>query len=183
LAAIQQRASRKDARFALVAPASRRLSRGRPARAEQIRCTAVPSYHVLAVARFFIALLLVGLPTVFLWNFLTALLFRLFGVRLPLLPFAFKASKQASQLLTFSQSVWVGVIQFGCGMFICMTLYEYLAWKYWDAPWSHFPIRIRVYAVMWPAVGLLIGLIRADDNRCRRLAAGSSKSEAGPSHS
>jgi hypothetical protein len=133
------------------------------------------------VARTFIALLLVGLPLLFVWIFLTALLFRLFGIRLPLLPFSFKASKQASQLLTFSQSVWVGVIQTGCGMFIFTTLYEYLACKYWNAPWDHFRIRIRIYAVMWPAFGLLIGLIRADDNRCRRLTAGSSKSETGSS--
>jgi hypothetical protein len=117
----------------------------------------------------------------FLWNFLIALLFRLFGVRLPLLPFAFKESKRAYQLLTFSQSVWAGIIQYGGGMFLCMTLYEYLAWKYWNAPWSGFSIRIRMYAVMWPVMGLLIGLMRAEDNnRRRRLAAESSRSETGP---
>jgi exosortase/archaeosortase len=119
----------------------------------------------------------------FLWNFLTALLFRLFGTRLPLLPFAFKESKRAYQLLTFSQSVWAGVIQYGCGMFLCMTLYEYLAWKYWNAPWSGFSMRIRMYAVMWPAMGLLIGLIRAEDNNRRRRLAAAAKTGTGPPHS
>jgi hypothetical protein len=138
---------------------------------KRICSTDLPRYYVLAVAKFFIAPVVI-LLALLLWWFVSTLIMRLFGVRLPFNPFS-KDRKRASQLLTFSQSVWVGVLFQGCGMFIAMTLFEYLAWKYWNAPSRDFSLRIRVYVVLWPAYGLLMGFIRADDNRYRGIAAGS----------
>jgi len=37
-----------------------------------------------------------------------------------------------------SQSVWEGVLLYGCGMFIGMTLFEYLALQYGNTPWTEF---------------------------------------------
>ncbi|MGP0019006.1 MAG: hypothetical protein ACLPHP_10590 [Candidatus Sulfotelmatobacter sp.] len=128
------------------------------------------------MARFFIAgVVLLAVPL--LWLCIATLLMRLFGARVPLLPFT-KEGRRAVQLLTFSQSVWQGVLSFGCGMFIAMTLFEYLSWRYWNIPSTDFPIRIRVYAVLWPAVGLFVGLLHADQNRKRRTSV--ELSEQGP---
>ena len=106
------------------------------------------------MAKFFIAA--VVLVAVLLWRLIVTMLMRLFGIHLPLQPFG-RDRKRASQLLTFSQSVSEGVLVLGCGLFIAMTLFEYFAWKYWNAPARDFSLRIRVYAIVWPAYGLLMG--------------------------
>jgi hypothetical protein len=143
----------------------------------KIRVSGLPRYYVFAVAKFLIALLclLFAFLTLRLWQFVATLLMRMFGVQLPLQPFG-KGRKRAPQLLTFSQSVWFGVLFYGCGMWIATTLLEYLIWKYWNGSSSSFSLRIRIYAVLWPAFGLLRGLALADENRGRRSEAGPPKS-------
>jgi hypothetical protein len=115
----------------------------------------------------------VALLAILLWQFVATMLMRVFGVRLPLQPFG-KERKRALQLLTFSQSVWCGFLFDGCGMWIAMTLFEYLSWKYGNGSYADFSLSVRLYAVLWPAFGLFIGFIKADDNRHRRrrIAAG-----------
>jgi hypothetical protein len=130
----------------------------------------VKSYDVLAVVRFFTPSV-VGLVAFLLWWFVAALLMRVLGARLPLRPFG-KEARRAVQLLTFSQSVWYGVLFNGCGMFIAMALFEYLSVRYWNAPLKDFSLRIGVYAVLWPAFGIFIGLLRADENKNRRTSSG-----------
>jgi hypothetical protein len=120
------------------------------------------------VVRFFITVVVV-LAAVLLWSFAAALLMRLFGARLPLLPFT-KSGKRALKLLTFSQSVCYGVLVQGCGMFIAMTLFEYLSWRYWHVPSKNFSMTIRVDAVLWPLFGLFVGLLDAGENRSRRTS-------------
>jgi len=78
---------------------------------------------------------LVALPVFFLWLVVVSLLVRLFGVRLPLAPFSFAKRRSAFQTLTFPQYVMIyGVLGFGCGMLIVMTVSRYLEWKYWHGP-------------------------------------------------
>lgn len=115
--------------------------------------------------------LAIVLAAILIWQFVATLLMRPFGIRLPFHPFG-KNRRRAFQLLTFSQSVWEGVLVYGCGMFIGMTLFEYLSCKYGDAPWTEFSLRIRLYAVLWPAAGLLVGAIHGSENRTRGSAAG-----------
>ena len=114
----------------------------------------------------------VALPVIFIWQFVATLLMRLFGVRLPFSLFG-KNRKRALQLLTFSQSVWEGILSYGCGIFIWMILFEYLTCKYGDHPCMVFSLRICVYAVLWPAVGAFVGAQHWSENRTRRIAPGS----------
>jgi hypothetical protein len=128
------------------------------------------------VAKFFIPLL-AGLVAVLVWQIVATLLMRLFGVQLPLRLFS-RERKRAVQLLTFSESVWYGVLFSGCGIWIGMTLAEYLLWKYFNGSSRDLSVRIRVYAVVWPAYGLFVGLGHWEDhNRALLGAAGSAKSE------
>ena len=129
------------------------------------------------MAKFFIAPVVVILAML-LWQFVATLLMRVFGARLPLRLFG-KERKEAIQLLTFAQSVWYGVLFYGCGMLIAMTLLEYLIWKYWNGSSSAFSLRVRIYAVLWPVLGLLNGLILGEENLRRRRTAGLPKSGAG----
>jgi hypothetical protein len=122
------------------------------------------------VANFFIRLVVVFL-VIFIWQFAATLLMRLFGARLPLRPFG-RNRKLASQLLTFSQSVWEGVLLYGCGMFIGLSLFDYLVCRYGDAPCRDFALNIRAYALLWPAVGLFVGAMHGSENRTRRTGAG-----------
>jgi MFS family permease len=120
------------------------------------------------VVTFFITVV-VGLAAALLWSLVAGLLMRLFGARLPLLPFT-KPGKRALKRLTFSQSVCFGVLAQGCGMFIAMTLFEYLSWRFWHVPSKDFSMTICVYAVLWPLVGLFTGLLHAGENRNRRTS-------------
>ena len=129
------------------------------------------------MAKFLIALV-VGVPAILLWQFVATLLMRVFGAQLPLRPFG-KERKTAIQLLTFAQSVWYGVLFNGCGIWIAMTLCEYLIWKYWNGSSSDFSLRIRIYAVLWPVFGLLRGLALGEENQSRRSPAQPPKSGAG----
>jgi hypothetical protein len=107
--------------------------------------------------------LAIVLAAILIWQFVATLLMRPLGIRLPFHPFG-KNRRRALQLLTFSQSVWEGVLVYGCGMFIGMTLFEYLACN-GDAPWAELSLRIRLNAVLWPAAGLFVGAIHASENR------------------
>src|SRR6266550_3156988 len=76
--------------------------------------------------------MLVALPALFLWLVVVSFLVRPFGVRLPLTPFSFAKRGLAFQSLTFSQYLMIGgVLYFGCGMLIAMTVSHYVEWKYW----------------------------------------------------
>jgi hypothetical protein len=55
-------------------------------------------------------------------------------------------------------------------MFLAETLFEYFSLRYWNAPPKDFSRRIVVYAFLWPAVGLFVGLLRAGENRNRRTS-------------
>ena len=122
------------------------------------------------MANFLVRLVVVFL-VIFIWQFVATLLMRLFGVRLPLQPFG-KNRKLASQLLTFSQSVWEGVLVYGCGMFIGLTLFDFLGCRYGDAPCRDLALNIRVYALLWPSVGLFLGAMHGSENRTRHTGAG-----------
>jgi hypothetical protein len=122
------------------------------------------------VAKFLIELV-VAFLAILLWQLVATLLMRVFGIRLPLRPFG-KDRKRASQLLTLSQCVWEGVLVYGCGMFISLTLFDYLGCRYGNAPCRDLSLNIRVYAVLWPVVGLFLGAMHGSENRTRRAAAG-----------
>jgi hypothetical protein len=109
------------------------------------------------VANLLIRLVVVFL-VVFVWQFVATLLMRLFGARLPLQPFS-KNRKLASQRLTFYQCVWEGLLLYGCGMFIVLTLLDYLGCRYGNAACGDLSLNIRVYAVLWPVVGLFVGAL------------------------
>jgi hypothetical protein len=80
----------------------------------------------------FIIPMLVALPMFLFWLVVVALLVRPFGVQLPLGPFSFGKRTCALQAFTFFQYVLVcGVLCFGCGMLIAMTVSHYVEWKYW----------------------------------------------------
>lgn len=121
------------------------------------------------MAKFLIGLV-VAFLAILLWHLVATLLMRVLGV--PLRPFD-KDRRRALQLLTFSQSIWCGILFNGCGMWIAMTLFEYLIWKYWHGSYRDFSLRTRLYAILWPAYGVLMGFILADDNRGHRIAAAS----------
>ena len=57
-------------------------------------------------------------------------------------------------------------------MFIALALFDYLACKYGNDPCTDFSLRIRVYAFVWPAVGLFLGAMHGSENRNRQNAAG-----------
>jgi hypothetical protein len=123
------------------------------------------------MSKFLVGLVIASLAML-LWQFVATMLMRAFGVRLPW-PLFGKNRKRALQLLTSSQSVLCGVLFIGCGMLVGMTSFEYLIWKYWNGSGGDFSLRVGIYAVLWPAYGLLRGFAQADDNRYRRTAAGS----------
>ena len=104
-------------------------------------------------------MVLAALPVGLLWPAVVAMLVRPFGVRLPLKPFRFREFRCALQALTLSQHVWVyGALQFGGGMLIATTLWDYLDWKYLNGPAHNFTAgNISGHAVLWFAMGLLFG--------------------------
>jgi hypothetical protein len=108
------------------------------------------------VAEFFIQIL-VALPVFLLWFAVVALLLRAFGVRLPFR--GLRGRNGASQSLTFSQHMWlIGVLYWGCGMWIVTTLDDYLDWKYWNGSAHDLSAgKLLFHAVLWPLGGLLFG--------------------------
>jgi len=113
-------------------------------------------YYVSVVAEFFVQIV-VALPVFLLWFALVTLLVRAFGVRLP-----FRILRQrdgTSQSLTFSQHLWlIGVLYWGCGMWIVTTLDDYIDWKYWGGSSHDLSAgRLVFHAVLWPLGGLLFG--------------------------
>jgi hypothetical protein len=88
---------------------------------------------------------------------LTALHFSAFGVRLP-----FRRLRQrngTAQSLTFSQHMWLmGVLGWGCGMWIVTTFDDYLDWKYWSGSAHDLSAgKLLFHAVLWPLAGVLFG--------------------------
>ncbi len=100
---------------------------------------------------------LVTLPVFLLWIAMVAAFVRPFGIRLPFLGFG--KSKRTSQSLSFSQHVWlIGVLSWGCGMWIVTTLDDYLDWKYWNGSAHNLSAeRMMFHAFTWPLAGLLFG--------------------------
>jgi hypothetical protein len=101
--------------------------------------------------------MIVSVPVLLLWLAMVAVVVRPFGVRVPFL--GFRKSKDTSQRHTFSQHMWlIGVLYWGCGMWIVTTLDDYLDWKYWNRS-AHdlFAGRLLFHAVLWPLAGLLFG--------------------------
>jgi hypothetical protein len=113
-------------------------------------------YHVSAMADFFIQIA-VALPVLLLWFVVVALIARAFGVRLPF-P-SLRGRKGTSQSLTFSKHMlFIGVLYWGCGMWILTTLHDYLEWKYLNGPVHDFSAgRLLFHSVVWPLGGLLFG--------------------------
>ena len=113
-------------------------------------------YHVSIVAEFFIQMV-VALPVLLLWVAVVTLIGRAFGVRLP-----FRRLRQrndTAQSLTFSQHMWLmGVLGWGCGMWIVTTFDDYLDWKYWSGSAHDLSAgKLFFHAVLWPLAGLLFG--------------------------
>ena len=113
-------------------------------------------YHVSVVAEFFIQII-VAVPVFLLWFAVVILIGRAFGIQLP-----FRSLRQrngASQSLTFSQHMWLmGVLGWGCGMWIVTTFDDYLDWKYWGGPAHDLSAeKLLFHAVLWPLGGALFG--------------------------
>lgn len=108
------------------------------------------------MAEFFIRIVVV-LPVFLLWFVVVTLLGRAFGVRLPLR--ILRQRNGTSQGLTFSQHMWLmGVLGWGCGMWIVTTLDDYLDWKYWSGSAHDLSAgKLLFHAVLWPLAGLLFG--------------------------
>ena len=103
----------------------------------------------------------VALSAFLLWYVMVALLLRAFGVRLPL-PFRrLHGHGGASRSLSFPQHLWInGVLYWGCGMWIILTLGTYLDWKYWNGSAHDLSAgKLLFHAVLWPVGGLLFGLL------------------------
>ena len=118
-------------------------------------------YHVSGVAEFFIQIL-VAVPVVLLWFAVVMLLGRAFGVQLP-----FRNLRQVnavSRRLTFAQHIWlIGVLGWGCGVWIATTFDDYLEWKYWGGSAHDLSAgRLFFRAVLWALAGLLFGWMRWD---------------------
>jgi hypothetical protein len=113
-------------------------------------------YHVSVVAEFFIRIV-VALPVFLLWFGVVTLLGRAFGVRLPF--GSLREPNGTSQSLTFSQHMWwMGVLGWGCGMWVVTTLGDYLDWKYWNGSAHNLSAgKLLFHAALWPLGGLLFG--------------------------
>ena len=97
------------------------------------------------------------MPVALLWFAMIMLLGRAFGVQLP-----FRILRQrnaVSRRLTFAQYIWlIGVLGWGCGMWIATTLDDYLDWKYWVGSAHNLSAgNLLIHAVLWPLAGLLFG--------------------------
>ena len=101
--------------------------------------------------------LIVVMLVFLLWLAVLAAFVRPFGVRLPVLLFGKR--KSTAQSLSFSQHMWlIGVLSWGCGMWIVTTLSDYLDWKYWDGSAHNLSAgRLLFHAALWPLGGLLFG--------------------------
>jgi len=114
------------------------------------------SYHVLTLVGLLIFVAVIA--WILLWSVVVSLLTRAFGVRMPLLPFRFSDRRRASQLLTFAQYVWIfGVLNFGCGMWMVITLWDYLDWKYTGGPQFLSKSHILFSAGVYLMAGLFYG--------------------------
>lgn len=115
-------------------------------------------YHISVVAKFSIQMAVTVLVLI-LWFAVVTLLGRAFGIRVP-----FRIMRQhdnTSRGLTFSQHMWMmGVLGWGCGMWIVTTLNDYLDWKYWSgSPHDLSTWKLLFHALLWPLAGLLFGWI------------------------
>ena len=78
----------------------------------------------------------IAVPVILVWLTVVSGIARVFGIRIPLVPFS-PERKSALQSLTFSQHLALqGVLGFGCGMLIVTTLSNYVELKYWHGPSS-----------------------------------------------
>jgi hypothetical protein len=113
-------------------------------------------YHVSVMAKVFIHIV-VALPVFVLWFVVVTLLGRAFGARLPFPNL--QRRNGTSKSLTFSQHMWLmGVLGWGCGMWIVTTLDDYLDWKYWSGSAHDLSAEKLLFnAVLWPMAGLLFG--------------------------
>lgn len=113
-------------------------------------------YDVSAVAEFFIQIV-VALPVFLLWFAVVTLIGRAFGVRLLFL--SLRQRKDTSQRPTFSQYMWlIGVLGWGCGMWIVTTFDDYLEWKYWSGSAHSLSAgKLLFHAILWPLGGVLFG--------------------------
>jgi len=104
-------------------------------------------YYDSVVAEFFIQIL-VALPVLLLWFAVVRLLSRSLPQR-----------NGTSLSLTFSQHMWLmGVLGWGCGMWIVTTLGDYLDWKYWSGSAHDLSAgKLLFHAVLWPLAGLMFG--------------------------
>ena len=104
----------------------------------------------------------IALPVVFLRLVVVALIVRPFGILLPLGPFNFGKRRSAFRDLTFPQYVFVcGVLCFGCGMLIVITLSRYLGWKYFHGSSASLSTSefLRNFVTYPLIAGVLYGLI------------------------
>jgi len=105
----------------------------------------------------FLIQIAIALPVFLLWFALVTLVVRAFGVRLPF--FSLWRHNTTPQRLTFSQHIWlIGVLYWGCGMWIVTTLDDYIDWKYLSGSAHDLSTwKLLFHAVLWPLAGLGFG--------------------------
>ena len=104
----------------------------------------------------------IALPLLLLWLVVVSVIVRPFGVQMPLRPFSFRQRKSVFQSLTFSQYVGiVGVLYFGCGMFIATTVSRYIEWKYFHGSSNSLSqSELLRNAFTWPLLaGFMFGVL------------------------
>ena len=113
-------------------------------------------YHVSVVAQFFIQIV-VALSALLLWSAAVRLIGRVFGV--PLTFFGLRQRHGNSKRVTFAQHIWlIGVLGWGCGMWIFTTFYDYLKWKYRSGSAYHVTAEdLLLHAVLWGLGGVVFG--------------------------
>lgn len=118
----------------------------------------------LAALKEFIGIL-VAFPAFLLWLTVVSLLVRPLGLILPVTPFNWAKHRTALQALTFPQYfVVVGILCFGCGMAIMLTLSGYLQWRFWQG--SPLIVEGAVREIVGSLfAGVLFGLISFGGNR------------------
>jgi len=113
------------------------------------------------LTRFAVEILLI-VPVFLLWPTVVSLVVRPFGVRLPLplTLFGWEKHRSAFQALAFPYYVVIdGILYFGCGMIVAMTLCRYLDWKYWHGS-SLTPVSLLRDALQYPLpAGIFYGVI------------------------
>ena len=120
--------------------------------------------------------LLMIFPGILLWYALVALLVRPFGVQLPINHlFNWGEKRAAFRRLTFAKHIVVfGVLFFGGLMFVNMTIWDYLDWRFWGGSYHRLSVDvIFLHAATCLGLGVLLGVLNWKGKRAEPLSHGS----------